>query len=99
MYLRLIHEQQSNYGSNVYEVELDKPYTVQSFIEAILNNGRNEWGSIYFNGWTTKICEYSKDKITNVVLDNKFHSDEVVTSVTALGCWGNMDYHIKVEED
>lgn len=98
MYLKLIQEQQSNYGSNVYEVELNEPHTILSFIAEVLNCGRNERGSIYIGGYNRKICEYYHSELCKAnAPENELHLK--VAKVTAIGSWGCMDYHIKVEEE
>lgn len=89
-----------------YRVDLDKEYTLQEFIVAILTNKKDEWGEIKIK--TAKrdsLCYYcfcidyrygnitSKPNIPEQVFDYK------VKSVTASGGWTAMDYIVTLEKE
>lgn len=94
-----VYKQQSNMGSSVYDVILDKEYTVEEFIAAILKQCPGEWGyfGIYDNGKT-----YSGDpkiEYVNGGLREQFPDiflNEKVVKVNASGSWGAMDYIIHI---
>lgn len=96
------HEQQSNYGSSLYEVNLSKQYTVKEFIEEVLDKRKNEWGSfgIYskdnpFRG--NPICEYRGGRLISTFPDEILSSE--IESITADGSWTLMNYVITLKHN
>lgn len=84
-----------------YIVELDKPYTVKTFIEAIFNRDveKREWGSIKVIDGHEKSIGYSWYK--NGKLEKETGEsvlDKPVIKVKASGCYSRMDYIIEIED-
>ena len=84
-----------------YSVELDKLYTVEEFVNAILNYIKDEFGYIGIdNGiWYspgTPYCEYKY----GVLLSNlpKDILNKKVSSAKSIGGWGRMDYKLVLED-
>ena len=87
-----------------YEVDLDKEYTLQEFIDAILTNKKDEWGEIKI---AKRNCPWyrhpsigyrygnitSKPNIPEKVFGYK------VKTVTANGGWTAMDYIVTLEKE
>ena len=82
-----------------YNVELDKAYTVEEFIEAVLKQNPGEWGGFYiFDGITPfgkLICEYSHGKLNRSAPGDILKKK--VTKVKSSGGWSLMDYTIWTE--
>lgn len=87
-----------------YRVDLDKEYTLQEFIDAILTNKKDDWGEIKIakrnSPWYRHPCiDYrygnviSKPNIPEEVFGYK------VKSVTAHGGWSAMDYIVTLEKE
>ena len=87
-----------------YEVDLDKEYTLQEFIDAILTNKKNEWGEIKIVKRNCPWHRYpsigyrygnitSKPNIPEKVFGYK------VKTVTADGGWTVMDYIVTLEKE
>ena len=87
-----------------YEVDLDKAYTLQEFIDAILTNKKDEWGEIKIVKRNYPWYRYpsigyrygnitSKPNIPEKVFGYK------VKTVTANGGWTAMDYIVTLEKE
>ena len=87
-----------------YEVDLDKEYTLQEFIDAILTNKKDEWGEIKIAKRNCPWYRYpsigyhygnitSKPNIPEKVFGYK------VKTVTADGGWTTMDYIVTLEKE
>lgn len=81
-----------------YKIELDKEYTVRTFVDTVLKERNKEWGYIgiynqesFFGGHN---CEYRYGKIITDPLDDSV-LDKTIVEVTASGGWSRMDYVIK----
>lgn len=81
-----------------YNVKLDKEYTVNEFINAVLT--KNEWGyiGIYCQGtfFGEPKCEYRYDKLLYTLPDNVLNKN--VIKVKADGGWSRMDYLLWIED-
>lgn len=83
-----------------YSVELDHRYTLQEFIDAVIQNYPTEWGSfeLYEMG---KWRPYKAFGYKRGILENEIPvelANKPVARVTASGGWSNMDYMIRMEE-
>ncbi|MBO5319020.1 MAG: hypothetical protein J6B01_04945 [Ruminococcus sp.] len=82
-----------------YEVRLDKQYTVREFIDAVLTNKPNEWGSIGIEKSGTIFgdprCHYKRGVLLNNLPDEYLNKN--VISARSHGGWSNMDYNLKVD--
>ena len=82
-----------------YAVELDKGYTVEGFIEAVLKRDLREWGKFaIFNEdhpfgypWIRYTCGSLKESFPTDILKRK------VVKVTSNGGWSLMNYIIWTE--
>lgn len=98
--LNCTHRSQSNMGSNIYELVFRKQITVRKFIEEILEDGR-EWGVVRVDigedhYWDNPTCEYSRGKLISKLPEE--YLDRIIVSGKSGGCWGNMDYWLKMKE-
>lgn len=86
-----------------YHVNLDKEYTLQEFIDAVLTI-KGEWGYIKIAkrdcAWYNyPVIEYRRGEITNKPnLAEKVYSYKV-KSVSANGGWTRMDYIVTLEKE
>ena len=87
-----------------YDVQFDKEYTVQEFVETVLKEKHNEWGSFtittdFHYTYTNQKdnCEYKYGKITND-FKNPETKSQIISEVKAHGGWTAMDYFIKTIE-
>lgn len=87
-----------------YVVRLDREYTVQEFVEMVLEEKPGEWGTIRICKNLERIpenvldvCDYKHGQITNSfsLLNTKKRKIE---KVTAHGGWTGMDYFIKTKQ-
>ena len=80
----------------VYNVYLDKEYTVEEFINIILNGrGKKEWGKFHLGNMFSSLgCSYKNGVLTSQL--SKQHMNLKIKKVTANGGWGSMDYAIEV---
>ena len=80
-----------------YDIILDKSYTVNEFINAVLTN--NEWGciGIYCKGtvFGKPCCRYNRDKLLSRLPDNTL--SKKVVKARATGGWSQMDYILWIE--
>ena len=80
-----------------YEVELDKEYTVNEFVQAVLT--KREWGYIGIDCrgeiFGRPKCEYRDDKLLYSLPDNVLNKK--VIKVKASGGWSRMDYLLWIE--
>ena len=69
--------------------------TVEEFIEQILIDEPNEWGSIY-NGMREVIADYKRGEVT---FRDGYDSikDKKISSAQAHGGWSRMDYYLNLE--
>lgn len=83
----------------IFDVVLDKAYTVQEFINTVLSERENEWGTIgiespkavFFKGYP--FCEYYCGRLTTTAMPDKVLRRKI-KGVKAHGGWSNMDYLI-----
>lgn len=89
--------QSGRYGSDCtapYDIVLEKDYTVEEFINAVLCEYCDEWG--YFGVYDGKSvfgnpeCEYSHGSVLNSLPENILQTK--ILSVDASGGWTRMDY-------
>lgn len=80
-----------------YKVTLDKSYTVRTFIDAIINERKNEWGYIIVNYGNKRFSSgYRYGKLENEMDESVL--DKPVISANASGGWTRMDYVIEVRK-
>lgn len=75
-----------------YRVDLDKEYTVSEFINEVLREKTNEWGSFEIKRFMLK-AEYRHGEIIESDFDENILSAKIL-SVAATGGWSRMDYII-----
>lgn len=82
-----------------YKVFLEKEYTVEEFINAVLKAKSDEWGyiGIYKKGsiFGEPNCEYRNGKLSTKPMPNKFLKKKIV-DVIAGGGYSRMDYLLYV---
>lgn len=83
-----------------YVITLNKSYTVREFIDEVLANRTDEWGTIGIRDnipWSkgTPQCEYRKGRLITNMPDEVM--DKKIQNITADGGWSNMDYLITLE--
>ena len=80
-----------------YNVELDRAYTVNEFVNTVLT--RKEWGyiGIHCDGtfFGEPKCEYKYDKLMYTLPDNVMNRR--VVKAEADGGWSRMDYLLWIE--
>jgi len=78
-----------------YEVTLDREYTVQEFIDAILQNKSNDWGYIGIEAPGTFFgspnCQYKYGSVVTEQLPADILSRKI-KKAKADGGWSRMDY-------
>lgn len=84
-----------------YSIELDKLYTVEEFVNAILNRIKDEFGYIGIdNGiWYspgTPYCEYKYGVLLSNLPEDILNRK--VSSAKSSGGWGRMDYKLVLED-
>lgn len=84
------------YETAVYEVDLDKKYTVKEFVDTVLSRG-NEWGYVFIINPRQKVCDYSYGRLVGCVDESFF--DKIIDYVESDGGWSRMDYYIKIKEN
>lgn len=80
-----------------YNIILDEDYTVKSFIDAIIQNIKSEWGNITIvlsNGKRRKLCTYDYGKLVGKI--PKEYAGKTVKEAKSRGGWTVMDYYIYV---
>lgn len=87
-----------------YKVFLDKEYTLQEFVDAILTNKKDEWGVIRIQKrnclWTRyPRIDYRYGSITSKPNIPEKVFGYKVKSVTASGGWTAMDYIVTLEKE
>lgn len=87
-----------------YSVDLDKEYTLQEFIDAVLTNKKDEWGGIKIAkrdcAWYRYPCiNYRYGKIISDPNLPEEVYDYKIKSVSADGGWTAMDYFITLEKE
>lgn len=87
-----------------YRVWLDKEYTLQEFVDAILTNKKDERGKISIvkrnSPWNRyPYIEYQDGNITNKSNIPEKVFGYKVKSVTASGGWTAMDYIVNLEKE
>lgn len=99
--LNCTYRAQSNYGSDFFDVVFRKKLTVREFIKELLIDGC-QWGYIrvdigeeYY--WKNPTCEYYRSRLISKLPEE--YLDRIIVSGTSNGCWGNMDYLLKLEEE
>ena len=85
----------------LYEVELDKEYTVLEFISTVLKEKPGEWGRIGFADslidWGPYL-EYRRGEVISGEEELADCLDSKIVSVRSHGGWSNMDYMLKIED-
>lgn len=87
-----------SYGdcTNKYNISLSKEYTVGEFIDTILKERTDEWGSMeILSASVCSYCSYYKGNLTN----KKFAPDVLsknIRKVVGHGGWTRMDYIIYI---
>lgn len=81
-------------GDQFYPFYVDnyKAETVGDFIQEVLKEFPDEWGSIRNEKYDT-ICEYCYGKICNITPDKEILNQEIYF-IKAYGGWSAMDYTI-----
>lgn len=87
-----------------YRVDLDKEYTLQEFIDAILTNKKDDWGEIKIAKRNCAWYLYPHiDYRYGDVISHPNIPEEAfgykVKSATARGGWSVMDYFITLEKE
>lgn len=84
-----------------YRIELDEDYSVNEFIEHILREKPQEWGSFYvvdrLDGKSMNILdesEYKKGEMVSGFREDK-NNKKRIDGIISHGGWGMMDYYIK----
>lgn len=87
-----------------YRVGLDKEYTLQEFVDAILTNKKDEWGKISIakrnSSWYC--CPYIDYQYGNITVKSNIPEKVFgykVKSVIASGGWSLMDYIVALEKE
>lgn len=85
-----------------YDVDLDREYTVEEFINAVITNRKDEWGAIRLYRYKSTsrfdamlVCEYKHGKVTVYNLTDHI-ANQKVTFANAHGGWTAMDYWLKI---
>ena len=89
-----------------YDVQLDKEYTVQEFLETVLTQKADEWGALYLMVrskklfWQNPNCEYRHGKKTGTTWANILirYGERTITKICSDGGWTRMDYYIWLDE-
>ena len=86
----------TNFDETVlYNVELDKEYTVDEFIKTIVSNKR-DWGKISVNiNNSNSTIEYKYGKLKSDIFTSNILNYKV-KSVKSTGGWSNMNYYITI---
>ena len=89
-------------GMTDYVIELDKKYTVKTFIEEIIKRDQKEWGYIGIfdkkQSWFERgnpFIEYDRNGLKSQFSDEILNME--IKSITANGGWSRMDYKIKLK--
>lgn len=87
-----------------YRVCLDKEYTLQEFVDAILTNKKDEWGEIKIAKRNCPWYDYPSIDYRNGNITNTPNIPEEVfgykvKSATAHGGWSAMDYIVTLEKE
>lgn len=81
-----------------FDVEFkDSPLTVGEFINEILNDPDNTWGTVEFVDEDTKKSQYLSYDKGRPRTDFFWKKEQVVKKITASGGWGRMDYRVIVK--
>ena len=84
-----------------YSIELDKLYTVEEFVNAILNHIKDKFGYIGIDNsiWYSPGAPYCEYKY-GVLLSNLPEDilNRKVSSAKSIGGWGRMDYKLVLED-
>lgn len=84
-----------------YRIDLDKEYTVESFINTVLSERTNEWGDIGIRSkgkaYGIPQCCYRYGKIATNSLPKEVLS-KGISNVSASGGWTRMDYILELQE-
>lgn len=87
--------------SRAYDVILDKEYTVEDFINVILSERFDEWGSIEIYELYRQVsrfsCEYKYGKMMASSLPDEYLRKKIF-KVSAHGGYTRMDYTLLVDE-
>ena len=87
-----------------YDVKLNKKFTVQEFVEMVLEEKPGEWGTVKvcknlerIHENALDVCDYAHGKIKKYFSPIEMR-ERKIEKVIAHGGWTNMDYFIKAEQ-
>ena len=91
-----------------FTIQLYENYTVEGFINAVLDNNKNEWGFIkcFSSSDNLKdilsvskaVCEYKRGKLVSEKLPDEILNRSVVAA-TASGGYSRMDYRLLLDTE
>ena len=87
--------------SAYYDVRLDKPHTVDEFINLVLIERKGEWGEFKIYNPNVSWLGYERYEYRYGILNNSVPNDlleKKIISITAHGGWTRMDYLLKLEQ-
>lgn len=95
---------ESSDATAMYDVLLNREYTVKEFIIEALETRPKEWGFIRIKSkddkWSeTPEIEYRYGKAIKGTDLSVFPFDSKIKSIFAHGGWSNMDYFVELEEE
>lgn len=96
-----LHEIQSNSDhTQSFDILLNKNYTIEEFIQTVLQNRPTEWGRfeiVQYQGLTVRAtCSYKCGKLSSQPIPSKYLCKPVMKA-TARGGWGIMDYKLHLD--
>ena len=77
---------------STYDGYIKTPMTVEDFIEEVLNNHSDEWGTIYLA--PHDVIEYSHGEIKSMPKNFLDYKNKEIESFFAHGGWSLMDYSL-----
>ena len=80
--------------TSAYDVSFPQNITVEYFIQSVLQENPNEWGTIGL-GWNHILADYSHGTIT-FREDYDIYKNERVLKAQAHGGWSLMDYQLEL---
>ena len=85
-------------STSAYSVSTKDPMTIEQFINTVITENPNEWGSFTLK-YNNHICDYSRGIkfIQNLDFYNKI-KNYIIAYATAHGGWSLMDYNLIVNE-
>jgi GDP-D-mannose dehydratase len=90
-------------GMEDYVIQLNKQYSVRSFIEEVMKRDEKEWGYIGIfdkkQSWFERgnpFIEYDRNGLKSEFSEDIMNA--TIKSITANGGWSRMDYKIKINK-